>query len=304
METNRQLEQRKDGGLRKGGRYIASMEQLSESKSATETGTDSVPAIELADDAGSLRDQLHSMFAGFEKKFRAERPILWWATLFSPLILTVAVLGLLSAVQGPGYAWKCVYHAFLTFFVLGRFVLLAGIEGDTSEAVAKIAMKPSELFCLVTYLDFIVALFVTFHMGVLFRIPKIGHKLAMLVWDGKFFMDSQPWIKRMAFAGLVGFVIIPFSTTGSIGGSILGRLLGLSRWATVGGVLLGSILGNGIMYGFAKQINKYLQDNWQFRLAGLLLIVLICVLLEWRYRAVKNKYIAQQTGDDDEDGEA
>lgn len=277
------------------------MEQLSESKSDTDNGADSASGnIELANDAGSLRDQLHSMFAGFEKKFRAERPILWWATLFSPLILTVAVLGVLSVIQGPGYAWKCVYHAFLTFFVFGRFILLAGMEGDTSATVAKFSMKPSELFFLVTYLDFIVALFVTFHMGVLFRIPKIGHKLAMLVWDGKFFMDSQPWIKRMAFAGLVGFVIIPFSTTGSIGGSILGRLLGLSRWATVGGVLLGSILGNGIMYGFAKQINKYLEDSLWFRLAGLLLIVVICVLLEWRYRAVKNKYIAQQTGDDED----
>jgi len=147
---------------------------------------------------------------------------------------------------------------------------------------------------LVTYLDFIVALFVTFHMGVLFRIPKVGPKLAMLVWDGKFFMDSQPWIKRMAFAGLVGFVIIPFSTTGSIGGSILGRLLGLSRWTTVAGVLCGSVLGNGIMYVFARQINKYLEDNWTFRIIGLLLIVVICFLLEWRYRAVKNRYIQNQ----------
>ena len=104
----------------------------------------------------------------------------------------------------------------------------------------------------------------------------------------------------MAFAGLVGFVIIPFSTTGSIGGSILGRLLGLSRWTTVFGVLLGSLLGNGIMYAFAKQINKYLEDNWTFRIIGLLLIVAICFLLEWRYRAVKNKYIQDQTAGDGE----
>ena len=197
--------------------------------------------------------------------------------------------------QGPGYAYKCISHALLTFFVLGRFVLLAGIEGEVTERMAKIAMKPSELFVLVTYLDFIVALFVTFHLGILFKVPKVGPKLAMLAWDGKFFMDSQPWIKRMAFAGLVGFVIIPFSTTGSIGGSILGRLLGLSRRVTVFGVLCGSVLGNGIMYLFAKQINKYLQDNWTFRIIGLLIIVAICVLLEWRYRAVKNKYMQDQT---------
>lgn len=275
------------------------MEQLSDSTKA-ENPYKASPgdSIELADDAGELRDQLNTMFSGFEKQFRAERPILWWATLLSPVILTVAVLGVLTVINGPGYALKCVNHALLTFFVLGRFVLLAGMEGEVTERVAKIAMKPSELFVLVTYLDFIVALFVTFHMGVLFRIPKVGPKLAMLVWDGKFFMDSQPWIKRMAFLGLVGFVIIPFSTTGSIGGSILGRLLGLSRLATVSGVLVGSLLGNGIMYLFAKQINKHLQDNWTFRIVGLLIIVAICLLLEWRYRAVKNKYIQDQAAAD------
>lgn len=271
------------------------MEQLSESSKTENPYVASPDEIELAGDAGQLRDQVNSMFSGFEKQFRAERPILWWTTLLSPLILTVAVLGLLCAVQGPGYAFKCVNHALLTFFVLGRFVLLAGVEGEVSERMAKIAMNPKELFVLVTYLDFIVALFVTFHLGFLFKLPKIGPKLAMLAWDGKFFMDSQPWIKRMAFAGLVGFVVMPFSTTGSIGGSILGRLLGLSRWTTVGGVLVGSVLGNGIMYLFAKQINKYLQDNWTFRIVGLLIIVAICVLLEWRYRAVKNKYMQDQT---------
>lgn len=271
------------------------MEQLSDSTKADNPYKASPgDGIELAEDANELRDQLNTMFSGFEKQFRAETPILWWATLLSPVILTATVLGILAVINGPNYALKCVNHALLTFFVLGRFVLLAGMEGEVTERVAKIAMKPGELFGLVTYLDFIVALFVTFHMGVLFRIPKVGPKLAMLVWDGKFFMDSQPWIKRMAFVGLVGFVIIPFSTTGSIGGSILGRLLGLSRLTTVSGVLVGSVLGNGIMYLFAKQINKYLQDNWTFRIAGLLIIVAICLLLEWRYRAVKNKYIQDQ----------
>lgn len=276
------------------------MEQSTKSPDNPYKASPPEDSIDVTENGGELHDQLHSMFSGFEKQFRAQRPILWWATLLSPILLTTIVLGLLSVVNGPGYAFKCVNHALLTFFVLGRFVLLAGVDGETTKAVARIAMSPGELFCLVTYLDFLVALFVTFHMGILFRVPKIGPKLAMLVWDGKFFMDSQPWIKRMAFAGLVGFVIIPFSTTGSIGGSILGRLLGLSRWTTVLGVLLGSLLGNGIMYAFAKQINKYLEDNWTFRIIGLLLIVAICFLLEWRYRAVKNKYIQDQTAGDGE----
>jgi hypothetical protein len=270
------------------------MDQLSET-SKTENPYKASPAesMELAENPEQLRDQLHSMFAGFEKQFRKERPFLWRATLLAPVVVSATLLGLLWIVNGFTYAASVLFHATATFFVLGRFVLLAGVDGASSQPIwgMELTMSPGELFALVTYLDFMTALFVTFHMGILFKIPKVGPKLAMLVWDGKFFMDSQPWIKRMAFAGLVTFVIFPTSTTGSIGGSIFGRLLGLSRWATVGGVLLGSLLGNTIMYAFAKQINKYLEDNWTLRVVGLLIIVLVCVAFEWRYRKVKDKYI-------------
>lgn len=270
------------------------MDQLSDtSKTENPYKPSEEESVELAGNPEQLRDQLHSMFAGFEKQFRKDRPFLWQATLLAPVVVSLAILIVLCFIQGPGYALKVVNHALLTFFVLGRFVLLAGVEGG-SGAVSKIAMSPGELFGVVTYLDFMTALFVTFHMGVMFRIPKVGPKLAMLVWDGKFFMDSQPWIKRMAFAGLVTFVIFPSSTTGSIGGSIFGRLLGLSRWATVLGVLLGSLLGNSIMYAFAKQINKYLEDNWTLRIIGLVIIIVGCIAFEWRYRKVKDRYMQDQ----------
>ncbi len=276
------------------------MEQLSESSKTENPYEPPEESVELAENAEQLRDQLHSMFSGFEKQFRAERPILWRATLLAPVVVTAIILAVLWLVHGPGYAMKVISQSLFTFFVAGRFILLGGVEAATADNF--IAMRPSELFCMVTYMDFMTALFVTFHMGVLFRIPKIGPKLAMLVWDGKFFMDSQPWIKRMAFLGLIGFVIFPTSTTGSIGGSIFGRILGLSRWATVGGVLIGSLIGNSIMFGFAKQVNKLVANDWKLKLVGIAIIVVFMVLLEWRYRKIKSKYMQDNSALDD--GEA
>ena len=276
------------------------MEQLSES-TKTENPYKPSPeeSVDLAENADQLSDQLHSMFSGFEKQFRKERPILWRATLLAPVVATALVLIVLAVLHGPGYAAKVVSQALFTFFVAGRFVLLGGDDGAVADSL--IAMRPSELFWMVTYMDFMTALFVTFHMGILFRIPKLGPKLAMLVWDGKFFMDSQPWIKRMAFLGLVGFVIFPTSTTGSIGGSIFGRILGLSRWTTVLGVLAGSLIGNSIMYFFAKQVNRIVANDWKLKLVGLVIILLGMVLFEWRYRKVKDKYIQNQNAAQDEE---
>lgn len=243
-------------------------------------------------DPENLRAELVHSFANFENTFRQRFPIIWWTTLLMPVVLTGALLAILGLTNGWDFPRNIVSHALLTFFLLGRFVILVGTENAESY---QILMKPSQLFLMVTYMDFIVASFVTFHMGFLFRAPYVGPKLSMLVWDGKFIMDSQPWIKRMAFLGLVVFVVFPTSTTGSIGGSIFGRLLGLSRYLTVLGVLVGSIIGNGLMYIFSKQINRYIgADNIWLKIAGIAIIVLIVFLLEIRYRTVKQKFLQDE----------
>ena len=240
-------------------------------------------------DPEQLQKELIGSFTKFENSFRKRYPVLWTVTLIAPVVVSAAALLFIGLVYDWSFAGRFVTHAVLTFFVFGRFIILSG-----GEDAYRVLMSPAELFGLVTYLDFMTALFVTFHMGILFRLPWLGPKIATLVWDGKFVMDSQPWIKRFAFAGLVAFVMFPSSTTGSIGGSIFGRLLGLSRFATVGGVLVGSILGNAVMFVLSSQLNQYLnKDNIWLKVVGALLIVVLCIAVEWRYRQVKKKILAK-----------
>jgi len=244
-------------------------------------------------DPAQLQKELVGSFTKFERSFRKRFPVLWIATLLAPIVVSAVLLLFFGLTSGWGFAGRLVSHAFLTFFIFGRFIILAG--ADAPEDIYRVLMSPLELFGLVTYLDFMTALFVTFHMGFLFRIPWLGPKIATLVWDGKFVMDAQPWIKRFAFAGLVAFVMFPSSTTGSIGGSIFGRLLGLSRFATVGGVLVGSILGNGIMFALSTHLNKYIsKDDVWLKIAGAVLIVALCIGVEWRYRQVKKKFLVKE----------
>lgn len=245
-------------------------------------------------DPEAVQNTLVASFTKFESTFRKRFPLIWIATLAAPVVVSLVLLGVLGATYGWGYSGKLVSHALLTFFVFGRFIILSGAD-TAANGVHKVLLSPQELFGLVTYLDFMTALFVTFHMGFLFRLPWLGPKIATLVWDGKFVMESQPWIKRVAFLGLVSFVIFPTSTTGSIGGSIFGRLLGLTRWATVAGVLVGSILGNGIMYVMSKQLNNYIsKDDLWLKIAGGVLVIALCVAMEWRYRQVKKKYLIKE----------
>lgn len=245
-----------------------------------------------ADNPEALHQQLLRSFTEFELSFRRRFPVIWLVTLLAPFVVSIGLILFFGFTDSWSFSRKLIGHAFMTFFVFGRLIILCGLDSSAQDTY-QIALSPAVLFGLVTYLDFMVALFVTFHMGFLFRIPYVGPKVAMLVWDGRFLLNAQPWVKRVAFLGLVVFVIFPTSTTGSIGGSIFGRLLGLSRYMTVLGILIGSFIGNGIMYLFAKQINQYITpDNVWLKVVGVLALVGLVALVEIRYRFVKKKYIA------------
>ena len=121
----------------------------------------------------ALRQELLHSFTAFEKNFRRSYPLTWLATLIGPAVLTIAVLAGLGFIFGWGYPQKLISHAILTAAFLGRFVILVGIEGVAHESF-DISLRPSELFMLVTYMDVVAAVFVAFHMGILFRLPYIG----------------------------------------------------------------------------------------------------------------------------------
>ena len=240
-----------------------------------------------------LRDEIVNSFEEFDVHFRKHHPVSWAATLFGPVLVTVLILVLIWIIVGWEKVVTFIVAELITFFILGRFVIIFG--GDSDSGYDEIAHLTSfELFSMVTYLDLLVAFTFIFHMGFLFRLPYIGEKVGSLVVDGKFILDKQPWMKRVAFFGLVAFVVFPTSTTGSIGGSIFGRLLGLTRMNTFFAIALGSVIGNGLMLALAEQIRRYVDlNNVWYKVIGALIVVCVIVLIEWRYRAIKKKYMTE-----------
>jgi uncharacterized membrane protein len=220
------------------------------------------------DDINSTRQRVMEEFETFERNFRTRMPLSWLASLLGPFVITAAILVALYFTSGIVLVNKVVAHAFLTFFVFGRLIILGGSEAQ------QVVLSPWELFLMVTYMDLMVALFVAFHMGIVFRIPFFGKIIAELVGDAQFLLKRNPWIQRVAFFGLVVFVIFPTSTTGSVGGSLFGRLLGLSRWTTVLAIGIGSVLGNGLMLLLSEKINQsQISDNLWIKITGILVIV-------------------------------
>ncbi len=219
-------------------------------------------------------------------EFHREHPTLWLLSLVMPFAITAMVLGSIWFLAGWDFAWMLMVKAGITFFGAGRFIILTG--GDTGNDAALSFMTRGQLFAMVTYMDVLVAALLVVHAGIIFRIPKFGPAMASLQEDGEFILKLHPWMRRMAFLGLVLFAVFPLAATGSVGGAIFGRLLGMSRIATFIGILIGSIVGNGMMWLFAGVLSRYInKDHPALLIGGVAVIVGLVLLLNWRYRVMK-----------------
>lgn len=244
------------------------------------------------DQANTLDVQQHVMdsFDRFEVSFRREHPVIWSLSIIGPIVSTAAILATIWAVAGFGFMNKILLAAAITFLFFSRFVILGG-ESASDPTVSFLTRE--QLFLLITYMDLVMAVLVTFHIGLMFKLPIIGNKIGSLVGDAQFIIRSSPWMKRLAFIGLTTFVMAPLAATGCIGGAIFGRLLGLGRGLTLLGLIIGSIAGNGIMYVGANWIHQYVPyENPWFKYGGITIVVLIIIALERFYQRTKRKYLS------------
>jgi hypothetical protein len=249
------------------------------------------PTAMPADSDSSAR-HLAEAERAFGADFRRRQPVVWLVTLLGPLLATGVVLAVLWWLRGGPYVQRLLATAVATFFFFGRFVILGGVVGagaDPELAEVRRFFSRGELFALVCWMDLMTAILLVYHAGFLFRIPFFGPRMVQLVDDGQFILARHPWMRRATFAGLVAFVMLPVAATGAVGGSIFGRLLGLSRRATLAAIVLGSVAGGGLAYLGADLISRLSprRSDPVLLVLGAVVIAGIVLLLNWRHRQLK-----------------
>ncbi len=236
----------------------------------------------LNTDAADLTASLDKAEESLWRKHR----IIWWATLVGPVLLTVLVLAAVYAFAGADFTQRLVTTALSGLFLLGRFIILAGHDPEVAKVTG--SLSSPQLFAMVTFLDLIVGGTLIFHTGFLFHLPWFGSRAAAFVNDGRFLIRSHPWIRRTTFLGLVLFVAIPLAAMGSVGGTILGRMLGVTRLRIFAAILFGSLLGNGMMWLGSDLINRFVDKHHPVvRFGGIILILTLIGGIEFFYRRAK-----------------
>ncbi len=163
-----------------------------------------------------------------------------WTLVAAPLVGFALILVAIGLFVSPAAAGFVASLAAGTFVGGGKLVILAG-------AVAQAPVGHWGLAALVVYIDLATALVMMGGIHLLDRLPGAGRRLAAARASGFRILNRNPWMHRAAWVALAIFIAVPFNGTGSLLGSVIGRLLGLSRTAIMSAIGFGSIVGAGAL---------------------------------------------------------
>ncbi len=105
-------------------------------------------------------------------------------------------------------------------------------------------------------MDVVAALFMILNFDILLKIPVLGDWIHAIMDKGSSIFAKYKWLEGLSIFGLMIFIMVPFQGSGGIGGSILGRMMGLPRLHLFLGIAAGAFLGSfliAIGFGFATE---------------------------------------------------
>ncbi|KUG14434.1 hypothetical protein ASZ90_015924 [hydrocarbon metagenome] len=95
----------------------------------------------------------------------------------------------------------------------------------------------------IALMDVLSGIFVALNFDIALKIPGVGRWIQKFVAGGEEFFRKRPWLERFYFLGVVLFVMFPLQGSGGIGGTIVGRMMGLSPGKVLGAIAIGSLIG-------------------------------------------------------------
>ncbi|HUU76141.1 MAG TPA: small multi-drug export protein [Methanoregulaceae archaeon] len=198
----------------------------------------------------------------------------------SPLIRRALMLGIPFLFVG-GYL--LILHNYLpyeTFLLMGGIMLAYFIPPAGKESMIPLGIALGipwyTVATSIAILDVAAALFMAWNFDLALKIPVLGDWINRFMEGGSRIISRHRWLEGLYFFGLVAFVMFPLQGSGGIGGSILGRILGMKKIEVVAAVALGAFIGS---FAIAIGVEYILRILERSLFIGLMVIVVLMVIL-------------------------
>lgn len=208
------------------------------------------------------------------------------AMLLLPIAALVVLYLAMRTLDGAGRAGEMAAAAGASFAGLGTTVIFgAAVLGNDAFA----HLSTFDLALVVLVLNTALALVYVGASDLLERIPVVGPKLAGARAQAITVAQGRPWIRRWATAGLALFVISPLPGSGVLGGTLVGRVAGLTRVRTFAAVTAANAAVCALYYLGADALEGFMRDRqmtvWERVGAFVGAVVLMVVLVKWLLRS-------------------
>ncbi|MDA1194020.1 MAG: small multi-drug export protein [Planctomycetota bacterium] len=205
--------------------------------------------------------------------------------VLGPFVLTALVLCVIYLVADR---WT-VHQVWITGLVslLGAGTTVVFGEAALGEDSFHLHLGTWELAYVVMYVNTVSGWFYTYNLDLLQRVPRIGPWLRRARRNARIMLQQRPWIRRWAMVGVCLFVVTPLPGSGALGGSLVGRLVGISKRATVVAVALAGVAVSSLYALLASELKLVLDRVERFappwvRLAVFLLVAIVLIWLMTR----------------------
>jgi len=212
-------------------------------------------------------------------------------------LLTLALVLGVRLATGP--TMELVGLVPVSFFAAGKFLPLWAVSGKSH-------FGPYQLGLVIWVLDTFTVLNIVYALEAFYRIGPVKRGLERVQRNAHLVLTAYPRLRRAALVGVVAFVCFPVAGTGAIGGTFLGILLGLNRFALIAAVSAGGLVGGMAMAFAAVHFRdamvtlRELQEGSVVRYALIALTIAVVVGAVW---AVNRAYRrALRTAQDEEEG--
>lgn len=128
----------------------------------------------------------------------------------------------------------------------------------------------------IALLDVSAAMFMVWNFDLATKIPLLGKWIERFVEGGGKIISRHRWLEGVYLFGLVSFVMFPLQGSGGVGGSLLGRILGLKWTEVLAAVTMGAFLGS---FAIAIGIEYVLKMFEKSLLIGATVVAALAVVL-------------------------
>jgi uncharacterized membrane protein len=141
----------------------------------------------------------------------------------------------------------------------------------------------------IALMDILTGIFMALNFDVALKIPGLGRWMRRFISNGEKFFRKRPWLERFYFTGVVVFVMVPLQGSGGVGGTLVGRMMGMSPGRVLAAITVGALSGCSLIALGSQAIWELILADPAIGITVLIVTVagIAGVYLFYRYRLKK-----------------